>query len=185
MESVFYTLTATTRGDVGIVWKHKDGTPVIVKIFFTVESTGIGKLIRHSFPNACRNSQNNHIETINEKVLKYMAGDIVEFSLSVFDMSICSEFQKGVLTQTWMIPRGKVSTYGRLAEKLGMPKAARAVGTALATNPFPLVIPCHRVIRSDGSLGGFGGGLKMKKALLSMEGIEFELRNKILSKFFW
>lgn len=184
MESVYYTLTASDVGNVGIVWKRESGTPAIVKIFFHVESMEMDERIRHSFPNACRESQND-IETISKKILKYMAGDIVEFSLSVLDMDICNEFQKGVLAQTWMIPRGKVSTYGGLAGKLGMPKAARAVGTALATNPFPLVIPCHRVIRSDGSLGGYGGGLKMKKALLSMEGIEFESKDRVFSKFFW
>jgi methylated-DNA-[protein]-cysteine S-methyltransferase len=53
------------------------------------------------------------------------------------------------------------------------PRAARAVGTALATNPFPIVIPCHRVIRSDGTLGGYGGGLEMKRKLLEMEGVAF------------
>ncbi|MEN6320778.1 MAG: methylated-DNA--[protein]-cysteine S-methyltransferase [Syntrophaceae bacterium] len=184
MESVYYTLTASDVGNVGIVWKRESGTPTIVKISFHVESMGMDERIRHSFPNARRDSHND-IETISEKILKYMAGNIVEFSLSILDMGICSEFQKGVLNQTWMIPRGKVSTYGWLAGKLGMPKAARAVGTALATNPFPLVIPCHRVIRSDGSLGGYGGGLKMKKALLSMEGIEFESKDKVFSKCFW
>jgi methylated-DNA-[protein]-cysteine S-methyltransferase len=60
-----------------------------------------------------------------------------------------------------------------VATRLGRPGAARAVGTALATNPFPLAIPCHRVIRSDGSLGGFGGGIEMKRALLAREGVEF------------
>jgi methylated-DNA-[protein]-cysteine S-methyltransferase len=184
MESVNYTLTASYAGSVGIVWKRESGAPTIVKIFFHIEKMEMDKRIRHSFPNAHRDSHVD-VETISEKILKYMAGDIVEFSLSILDMGICNEFQKGVLTLTSMIPRGKVSTYGRLTEKLGRPKAARAVGTALATNPFPLVIPCHRVIRSDGSLGGYGGGLEIKKALLSMEGIQFESKDRVSSKFFW
>jgi len=66
---------------------------------------------------------------------------------------------------------GYVSTYSRIAKSIGVPKGARAVGNALANNPFPLIIPCHRVIRSDGRLGGFGGGLEMKKKLLENEGI--------------
>jgi methylated-DNA-[protein]-cysteine S-methyltransferase len=184
MESVNYTLTAGGAGNIGIVWKHKNGVPAIIKICFHSEGMEMDEHIRHSFPSAHRDSHID-IETISEKILKYMAGDIVEFSLSILDMSVCNEFQKGVLNQTGMIPRGAVSTYGRLAEKLGTPKAARAVGTALATNPFPLVIPCHRVIRSDGSLGGYGGGLKMKKALLNMEGIEFESKDRVFPKFFW
>ena len=68
---------------------------------------------------------------------------------------------------------------------MGIPGGARAVGMALASNPFPLVIPCHRVIRTDGSLGGFGGGLKMKKKLLGIEGVAFNEKGKVLPQFLW
>ena len=71
-------------------------------------------------------------------------------------------------------------TYGGLAARMGVPGGARAVGNAMAGNPFPLVVPCHRVIRGDGSLGGFGGGLKMKRALLEMEGVRFDSRGRVL-----
>ncbi|MDD5108101.1 MAG: MGMT family protein [Candidatus Omnitrophica bacterium] len=84
-------------------------------------------------------------------------------------LDLCSTFQKEVLRAVQAIPRGKVSTYKLIAKQIGRPKAARAVGRALATNPFALVIPCHRVIRSDGSLGGYQGGTKMKQALLRKE----------------
>ncbi|MCK4795669.1 MAG: MGMT family protein, partial [Desulfobacteraceae bacterium] len=66
------------------------------------------------------------------------------------------------------------STYQRIATHLGSPNGARAVGNALATNPFPIIIPCHRAIRSDRSLGGYQGGLDMKRILLEMEGIDFD-----------
>ncbi len=89
-------------------------------------------------------------------------------SMPRFDL--CSVFQQQVLRAVSAIPRGKVRTYQFIAKQIGKPKAARAVGRALATNPFPLIIPCHRVIRSDGKLGGYQGGLKMKKALLRKEG---------------
>jgi methylated-DNA-[protein]-cysteine S-methyltransferase len=65
-----------------------------------------------------------------------------------------------------------VSTYGRIARHLAIPGGARAVGRALARNPFPIIIPCHRAIRSDGRLGGFQGGPAMKRALLELEGVE-------------
>ena len=73
-----------------------------------------------------------------------------------------------------------MSTYGRLAGQLGLSKASRAVGNSLARNPFPIVIPCHRAVRSDGELGGYQGGAGMKRALLEMEGIEFLQSGKVV-----
>ncbi len=67
------------------------------------------------------------------------------------------------------IPRGETRSYTWVAEQVGRPRAVRAVGQAVGANPIPLVLPCHRVLRSDGSLGGFGGGLELKKALLRLE----------------
>ena len=83
------------------------------------------------------------------------------------------------------IPRGRVSTYKLIANHIGYPTGARAVGTALATNPFPIIIPCHRAIRADGTLGGFQGGLNMKRALLEMEGINFQDTNHIANQAFY
>jgi methylated-DNA-[protein]-cysteine S-methyltransferase len=77
------------------------------------------------------------------------------------------------------IPRGKVRTYGEVASRTGAPGGARAAGQGCAKNPFPLVFPCHRVIRSDGSLGGFGGGLELKRALLEMEGVRFDRSGRV------
>ncbi|MBE9507936.1 MAG: MGMT family protein, partial [Chloroflexi bacterium] len=71
---------------------------------------------------------------------------------------------------------------GRIARHLGVKGGARAVGRALARNPFPIVIPCHRAIRSNGELGGYQGGLEMKRALLEGEGIEFTQRGKVLMR---
>lgn len=82
-----------------------------------------------------------------------------------------STFAQGVREALWSIPRGEVRTYGQLARAMGKPKAARAVGRACATNPLPLVVPCHRVVAALG-LGGFGPGLAIKRALLSYEGID-------------
>jgi len=79
-------------------------------------------------------------------------------------------FTQDVYQTVAAIPTGRVRTYGDIARQLGRPGAARAVGRAMATNPFPVVIPCHRVVGSSGSLTGFGGGIDMKAAMLEMEG---------------
>jgi len=71
-------------------------------------------------------------------------------------------------------------TYGGLAASIGVPGGARAVGGALAGNPLPLIFPCHRVIRGDGTLGGFGGGLDLKKTLLTREGVSFDRRGRVM-----
>ncbi|MDR1122416.1 MAG: MGMT family protein [Endomicrobium sp.] len=86
-------------------------------------------------------------------------------------MSKYSDFYKKVWIACLEIPAGKTLTYKQIAEKVGSPKAARAVGTALANNPFAPLIPCHRVIRSDGKLGGYSasGGLKKKQVMLKYE----------------
>jgi len=96
---------------------------------------------------------------------------MLKMPLSLLRINQCSKFQQKVLRAVSAIPKGKVSTYQSIAKKIGQPKAARAVGRALATNPFPIIIPCHRVIYSDGSLGGYQGGRKKKLSLLRKEGI--------------
>lgn len=89
-----------------------------------------------------------------------------------FDLKLALEgtpFQMSVWRALKEIPYGETLSYGELAEKIGRPGAARAVGGAVGKNPLPIVLPCHRVIGSNGSLTGFGGGLDRKKALLSLE----------------
>jgi len=83
-----------------------------------------------------------------------------------------TEFERDVLVATFEIPRGRVSTYKRVAERVGRPRAYRAVGNALHKNPLAPIIPCHRVVKSDGGLGGFGGGVEAKRRLLEGEGIQ-------------
>lgn len=82
-----------------------------------------------------------------------------------------ASFHRRVWTEAAKIPFGETLTYGDLAERAGNPRAARAVGSAMASNSLPILVPCHRVIGSNGRLGGFGGGLDMKRWLLKHEGI--------------
>jgi methylated-DNA-[protein]-cysteine S-methyltransferase len=109
--------------------------------------------------------------TALDQIQAYLDGQRADFDLPT-DISILTEFQQQVLQATQQIPRGRIATYMDIARKIGNPKAVRAVGQALGRNPIPIVIPCHRVIASDGSLGGYsgGGGLKTKAKLLQLEG---------------
>lgn len=118
------------------------------------------------------------------KIREFLSGGAVEFSLKEMDMSICSVFQRKVYMQSRRIPRGRVMSYSQLAKAIGIPEGARAVGMALSRNPFPLVIPCHRIVRATGDLGGFGGGIKLKKCLLEMEGVTFDPKGRVLQGFF-
>jgi methylated-DNA-[protein]-cysteine S-methyltransferase len=106
------------------------------------------------------------------QVEEYLAGKRVAFDLPI-DMRFVSDFQRSVLRAVMKVPRGEVITYGALARVIGRPKAARAVGRALGSNPIPIVIPCHRVLASDGSLGGYSGrgGVRTKADLLRLEGV--------------
>jgi O-6-methylguanine DNA methyltransferase len=90
-----------------------------------------------------------------------------------FDLRTLSAFDRSVLVETSRIPRGETRSYGLMAIDIGAPRAHRAVGTALSHNPVPLLIPCHRVIRSDGSAGEWGsGGGEQKRLLLRREGVK-------------
>ncbi|GAB3271177.1 methylated-DNA--[protein]-cysteine S-methyltransferase [Sinomonas notoginsengisoli] len=99
---------------------------------------------------------------------EYFAGTRTQFDLPL-DLSLSGGFRRTVLAHLEIIPFGATESYTEVARAVGNPKAVRAVGTACATNPLPVVVPCHRVLRSDGSLGGYIGGLEAKTALLALE----------------
>jgi methylated-DNA-[protein]-cysteine S-methyltransferase len=100
---------------------------------------------------------------------EYFAGRRRDFELDV-DLSPAREFGRAVLEQLARVPYGELTTYGALAAGAGKPRAARAVGTVMNRNPVPIVLPCHRVVGSTGSLVGYAGGLDRKRTLLALEG---------------
>jgi O-6-methylguanine DNA methyltransferase len=112
------------------------------------------------------------VAAAKKQVRLYLLGERTAFDLEV-DLSGITPFQRRVLEETRRVPRGRVSTYAEIARRIGSPKAVRAVGQALRRNPIPIVVPCHRVISSDGSLGGYGGNLRdaRKLELLKLEGV--------------
>ena len=102
---------------------------------------------------------------------QYFAGRRHQFELAI-DWQLTRGFGRRVLEATARIPFGTVSTYGRVAAAAGSPRGSRATGNALGTNPLPIVVPCHRVVRTGGALGGYTGGLERKRTLLAVEGAE-------------
>jgi O-6-methylguanine DNA methyltransferase len=108
------------------------------------------------------------VEKAARELLLYLEGKLTRFTTKL-DLRSSSPFSRKVWRVTSKIPYGEVRTYAWVAEKLGDPYAARAVGGALARNPVPIFIPCHRVVGAHGDLGGFGGGPGLKKWLLALE----------------
>jgi methylated-DNA-[protein]-cysteine S-methyltransferase len=100
---------------------------------------------------------------------RYFDGELRRFSLPL-DWRLTHGFRRKVLHATARVPYGSTSSYAEMASEAGSPRAFRAAGTALATNPIPIVVPCHRIIRSGGDLGNYGGSPEMKEKLLRMEG---------------
>jgi methylated-DNA-[protein]-cysteine S-methyltransferase len=120
---------------------------------------------------------------IRDRFERFFVGEPVRFPLDWVTLTHRSSFQQKILIEEHAIPRGNVRTYGGIAKRIGAPRAARAVGRALATNPVPIIVPCHRAIRGTGELGGFRGGLRMKRALLEMEGVEFDPKGRVRPEF--
>jgi methylated-DNA-[protein]-cysteine S-methyltransferase len=100
----------------------------------------------------------------------YFEGRLTEFDLPL-DWQLSKDFRRRVLRAIARIPYGQTRSYTQMATRAGNERAVRAAGSACGTNPLPLVVPCHRVLRSGGALGGYGGGLPMKEGLLRLEGI--------------
>ncbi len=118
---------------------------------------------------ASRRSPSERIRKASSLIVSYFKGRRITTPWRILQMDRMTRFQRAVLEETAKIPYGGLKTYGELAQTLGRPAACRAVGNALARNPFPILIPCHRVIRSDHTLGGFGGGAVLKAWLISHE----------------
>lgn len=110
------------------------------------------------------------LDPVRAQLSEYFEGARSDFDLAL-DWQLSSGFRRAVLERANRIPYGQTRTYSQMAEAAGSPRAHRAAGSALGANPIPIVVPCHRVLRIGGALGGYGGGLEVKRRLLELEGV--------------
>ena len=162
-KQLYYTIFKTKRGWIGIL-ASKTGLRAVTLPQTTNQQAldSLGTKAEHAIL-----SPQLFIE-LTEKFQHYYSGEKTTF-MDKLDFSEATLFQKVVWETTRLIPYSETRSYGWVANQIGKPQAARAVGQALGKNPFLIIIPCHRVISGDGGLGGFGGGLEMKQALLELE----------------
>ena len=181
---MFYEVIPSPFGDVGVVWYQETGMPRVAGILLPRRGRKMAGIIQADHPHAVRESHPG-LSPLVEELERYMDTGTDTFSREFLDMERCNEFQKRVLEKLSEVPRGKVISYGQLADRISAPRAARAVGTAVARNPFPIMLPCHRVVKAGGHLGNFGGGTDLKKALLRLEGVDVDTNGHIGPDFFW
>jgi methylated-DNA-[protein]-cysteine S-methyltransferase len=149
------------QGDRGVLRIAFDGEPLDRTLARV--AAGVGPRIVHS---------DRELAATRDTLSAYLEGDDERLELPVDLSLVGGPFRRAVLeTLHREVHRGEVVTYGALARQAGNPRAVRAVGTACATNPIPIVVPCHRVLHSGGGLGGYTGGLERKQYLLRLEGV--------------
>jgi methylated-DNA-[protein]-cysteine S-methyltransferase len=147
-------LMATRRGLVRIAFESENRDDVL------------GDVAAHLSPRILEVPR--RLDTVRRELDSYFNGGLREFDLEL-DWSLVGPFARRVLRRTARIPYGSVASYGDVALGIGTPRAARAVGNALGSNPIPVVVPCHRVVRAGGAVGGYGGGVPRKRWLLDLE----------------
>ncbi len=174
---IYCSVYLTVMGVGGIVASRKG----LIEIFMpqTRSAGEMKSVILRFYP---RVSGESEITTTVAGLLKeYFSGEKVEFDVPL-DREGCTDFQQDVYEAVYEIPYGSVRTYKEVAERIKRPGAARGIGAAMAGNPLPIVVPCHRVVGSGGEMTGYSapGGTDLKMRLLMMEGVEFvEGKNKV------
>ncbi|NOY54320.1 MAG: methylated-DNA--[protein]-cysteine S-methyltransferase [Deltaproteobacteria bacterium] len=154
----------------GPVWVSGNDTGVTAIVLSPHEVKRAQRELLKRFPGILRENSGKLAPVIRE-VSRYLDGSSEEIALQA-DLTGLPPFRQRVLKVLQTIPYGEVRSYQWVAVQAGSPRAFRAAGSACAANPLPLLIPCHRVIAGDGSLGGFRGGTLLKKRLLALEGVD-------------
>lgn len=169
-----------------IIWS-KNNDFNIEEIILSNPKMNAEEIANAKYPNAKiikSKKEPKKLKNFLKELNKFFNEEKYEFSMEYLNLDKLTDFQREVLTAEFNTVKGTVNTYGKLAKEINKPKAYRAVGTALSKNPFPIIVPCHRTIKSDKTIGGFGGvveGLESKKILLELEGIEIQGK-KVISE---
>jgi len=162
-DELYYAVFSTAAGWVGIL-----GSANGLRHATLPEKSA--ETVRGTFADSLKNAvaSPRHFASLIERYRAYFAGRLVEFP-DKLDFTGATPFQQSIWEATRRIPFGETRSYAWVAAGAGNPKAVRAAGQALGRNPLPIIVPCHRVLGSDGALTGFSGGIKMKGWLLSLE----------------
>ncbi len=181
MTKLFYTTFPSLFDSFTIVWKDSESELDIHRIYLS-DPESISEVKATLSIKGIKSKSSSAISSLGKKIQLFFKGEDIKFDLRICNFDGCTEIQKKVLLAEFGIPRGWISTYKRIAVKIGIPNGARAVGNTLARNPFPIIIPCHRAIKSSGELGGYQGGIEMKRKLLESEGLEFSVKGKVITE---
>lgn len=167
-----YRLFEVRLGTCGVVFEGKKA----VRIFLPSSRTNIRRGISSHFPGIPEDT--GGMPELCALIQRYFEGQDVVIPMDLVDSDQCTPFQLRVLNAERSIPRGKVATYSWVAKKAGT-SGVRAAGNALATNPFPIVVPCHRAVRANREIGKYQGGPDMKRLLLRQEGVLFDSSGRV------
>lgn len=164
LETVGYTVVDSPLGPLWVAVGPKG----VLAIHYGAEPSPLelGRIVRTYGPGVLPDPK--RADAVARELDQYFAGKRRRFDVAV-DLSPLTTFQRRILAATAAVEFGDVSTYAKVAARAGSAKGSRAAGQALGANPIPIVVPCHRILASDGSLGGYAGGLDAKRRLLSLE----------------
>ena len=168
MSTQGFTLFETAIGACAIAWSERGVTGL--QLPESSEAKSRARMARR-FPEALEGTPPPHVERAIDAIVALLAGEPSDLSNVALDLAGVADFERSVYDVARAIPPGETLTYGEIAARLGDPGAARDVGQALGQNPFPIVVPCHRVLAADGKAGGFSasGGVATKMRMLTIE----------------
>ncbi len=161
-----YIINPSPIGEITIIWRKKPK--------FQIEEIILSRPDKRQEDKLPINKKSKQLNNVLKELDNYFHEKDARFSLEYLNLEKFTPFQRKVLETEFKTKKGTINTYKDLAKAAGSPKAYRSVGTALSKNPYPIIIPCHRTVKSDRTIGGFGGvaeGLESKKILLELDGL--------------